>query len=109
MTKRGGSLPYKKGADFERRTLRVYEDAGWLCVRQPKSQSSFDLIAVHKTIRHLVQCKLAGKISGKEKTELLEVCREHGFSPVLAYKRDGGVVLKYLDEQEEEFKLEELT
>lgn len=105
MTK-GGAGPYRKGAAFERATQDHYEKHGWLCVRQPKSQSPFDLIAVKKTIRHLVQCKLNGKIPKKEKEVLVKLCHLHQFSPVLAWKEDGAIRLKFLDFDEKDFVLD---
>lgn len=102
---RGGKLPYQKGAAFERLVRDHYEVRGWLAVRQPKSQSPFDLICVRETVRHLVQCKLAGKIATKEKDQLVEMCHRYKFSPVLAWKDKGEIKLRYLDGKEEEFTL----
>lgn len=94
---RGGAGPYRKGAAFERKVQKHYEAHGWLCVRQPKSQSPFDLLATNKTVRHLIQCKLAGGISKKDKQDLLELCEKHYYTAILAFKLDGQIVLHYLE------------
>lgn len=106
MTK-GGSLPYKKGAAWERVIRDHYEIHDWIAVRQPKSQSPFDIMAIRGTTRHLVQCKLAGKIPRKEKEELLEMSSKFGFRAVLAW-RDKGIKLRYLDGEGEEFRLDDI-
>ena len=93
MTKsRGGASPYRKGAAFEREWQKRLEEAGWLVVRQPKSQSPFDLLAIwshdfrEEWKVYLIQCKLAGKLPKKEREELLAYAFKFNISPVLATK-----------------------
>jgi Holliday junction resolvase len=94
---RGGAAPYRKGAEFERKVQKAYEGLGWSVTRQPKSQSPYDLIAVQYEegagyhFVHLIQCKLAGKISKAEKEELVKVARVLNAVPVLVWK-DGKIL-----------------
>jgi Holliday junction resolvase len=93
---KGGAGPYRKGAAFERECQKYLEGKDFLVVRQPKSQSPFDLLASRKTFRILVQCKLNGKISKKEKQGLMDLADKHYYSAVLAWKKDGEIHMKYL-------------
>lgn len=90
-SKRGGAGPYRKGAAYEREIQAELEEKGWLVVRQPKSQSPFDLIAIDEDhIVMLVQCKLRGKLPKSEREELLDVALRYNAEPILAYKDKEG-------------------
>lgn len=104
---KGGAAPYRKGAEYERLVQRHYEHHGWLVVRQPKSQSPFDLLAISPepmAVKHLVQCKLRGKIGKQEREDLVSLSHRFHFSPVLAYERP--IQLRYLDYEQTEVILE---
>ena len=88
---RGGAGPYRKGAAFEREIQVELEEKGWLVVRQPKSQSPFDLIAIDEEhIVMLIQCKLRGKLPKKEREALIEIAQRYDAEPMLAYKDEKG-------------------
>jgi len=47
--------PYKKGADFERKIKKFFEDAGYTVIRSAGSHSGADLIV--KELQLSIQCK----------------------------------------------------
>ena len=83
------SSSYVKGARFERRVKKHFEEKGYLVVRQGGSQFP-DLIAVGfgKTI--LIECKYRKKyLSKKELQELFEMSAKYLCVPALAYVPEG--------------------
>lgn len=100
---RGGAAPYRKGAQFERECQKYLEERDFLVVRQPKSQSPFDLLASRGTFRVLIQCKTNGKLPKKERQALEELCFAHDYSPILAWKEGKEIRFRYLYGKEELF------
>jgi Holliday junction resolvase len=96
MKSKGGAGPYRKGAAFERECQKDLDSKGFLVVRQPKSQSPFDLLATRRTLRLLIQCKTNGKLPKKEREALLLLCEQHYYTPILAYK-EKGIQYKHLE------------
>ncbi len=87
---------YKKGADFERRVKKLLENDGYLCVRSAGSKGAADLIAINpfnKTVL-LIQCKLKGSISKKERGVLISVAKDFGCVPIIGYIAGKDVVLE---------------
>jgi len=88
--------PKRKGISFEREVRKYLEEAGYFVVRQ--AASSFpDLIAVAQTGRiYAYECKVNGKISSKEKKKLIELYERYKIVPVVAYKKEKQIWLKWV-------------
>jgi len=87
---------YLSGARFERRVKKYYEDLGYFVVRSAGSHSPVDLVAIRNDGRPVfIQCKTDGKISPKERDELLSVSKKAGALPIMAYRE--GHSLKICD------------
>ncbi len=54
--------PYKKGANFERKVKRLFEEAGFTAVRSAGSHSKADLLV--KELNLSIQCKALKSFSG---------------------------------------------
>jgi Holliday junction resolvase len=87
---------YVSGARFERRVKEYYENMGYFVVRSAGSHSPVDLVAIKKNGSALfIQCKTDGKMSPKEKAELIAVSKKAGAIPLVAWR--SGRTLKVID------------
>lgn len=89
----GGAAPRRAGDRFERLVKADLERHGWFVGRSAGSHGIADLIAIK--ISHtplLVSCKLGGKISVAERTELADTAIRHGANAVLVSKPSRGVI-----------------
>ncbi len=85
------STPYERGRNFEYRTKKHLEALGYLVARSPASKSPFDLIAIVGSyddqplpVVKLVQCKLDGRFSKRERNELSKLADSYGLEAWLA-------------------------
>lgn len=117
---------YKNGADFERQVKKMLEDNGYVAYRTAGSHGHADVlwfgipnkydkaffdekcnvleaVVVCPSVA-LIQCKLNGKISAKEKEGLIGECNMIGVTPVLAYREKVGrkyeIVLEHAESGE---------
>lgn len=85
------STPYQRGAAFEHRVKNFLEsEHDYLVTRSPASKSPFDLLAMcpgHDGLPHvyLIQCKLRGVISPRDRLALVELAERYGAHAILAY------------------------
>jgi len=86
---------YLKGYRFEKKTQKYLENIGYITYRQAKS-SFPDIIAIKKGETVLVECKVNGKLSRKEKENAKEIYEITGIIFMLAYNENGKVKLKKL-------------
>ena len=62
---------YQNGANFERKVKKELEEQGWWVARTAGSHSIVDLICIKRGNKPLMlQCKLNGVISAKDREEL---------------------------------------
>ena len=66
---------YQKGADFERKVVKYFEELGYLAIRSAGSHGPFDVIAIPKRevcpgIPILIQAKRHGQITKEELDKL---------------------------------------
>jgi Holliday junction resolvase len=88
------SSPYLKGVRFEYRVQRWLRHRGWFVVRQPRSAFP-DLVALRKGKLVLVECRVGGSLSRKERRHLVSLARkELGGEALLAQRNGGSLVLK---------------
>ncbi len=84
------ATPYERGRSFEYRVRNHLQALGYLVARSPASKSPFDLIAISESYNgpcpnvHLIQCKLDGRFSKKDRGELAGIARRYGLSAFLA-------------------------
>ncbi len=80
---------YTKGRAFEYKCKKHLEALGYLVSRSPASKGPFDLIAIWESSIGpgvaLIQCKRAGKISKKDRDELVALAKTVGAESWLAY------------------------
>jgi len=66
------SLAYRRGYNFERRVIRDLESKGYFVARQ--ARSSFpDLIAIKDGEVLLIECKVRGYLSKKERERIEQI------------------------------------
>ena len=83
---------YDRGAAFERKVKADLISKGWFAVRSAGSHGAVDVIAHHKSFTLFVQCKSDGVLSLKERKKLQRLAKKHGAAPILADKRERGVI-----------------
>ena len=86
--------PYSVGYYFERRVRAWLEDRGWVVFRTGGSRGPVDLVALKAGEVLLVQVKVDGVLSPRERQDLYQLSRALLVRVVLAY-REGGE-LKWL-------------
>lgn len=79
---------YEKGAAFERRVQKYFEDLGYKVVRAAGSHSPVDLVCGKIGERILVQCRIGGNLTKWEEKILIEWGKEYEARVLLAYKKD---------------------
>ena len=97
--KKGGASPRIKGDNFERKVKTHLECLGNFVVRQSASKFP-DLIVIEGACGNdvvVVECKIAGSISSKEKTDLLQLREKYGMTLVIASNDKGKIKFKRLD------------
>jgi Holliday junction resolvase len=88
------SSPYLKGIRFEYRVQRWFRRHGWFVVREPRSAFP-DLIALRKGKLVLVECRVGGSLSRKERRKLVSLARQElGGEALLAHRDGTNLVLK---------------
>jgi Holliday junction resolvase len=91
---------YQRGRAFERQVRLLLEKHGYFVVRSSRSKGVADLVALAPASHHgkvlLLQCKLYGQISIKEREDLRHAAITHGARPLLAFrpKKRGPIVLR---------------
>ena len=87
---------YDKGRRFEYRVKKHYEEYGWTVFRTAGSHSQADLIAMRAGEVQLIQCRTNGYLLPIERIGFLEVAKELGVTPVLAYKEVGKLIIQVI-------------
>lgn len=87
---------YPAGKRFEYRARDVLRKRGYWVLRSPGSRGPVDLVAIKKGEVLLVQCKLNGQISNRDKDILSELAESIGAKAVLALRLHGEVIFKPL-------------
>jgi Holliday junction resolvase len=88
--------PYQRGIRFEYKTRNCLRKEGWYVIRQPRSMFP-DLIAFRNGTIIVVECKLRGYISIKERRQMCRLARiEIHAKPILAFERDSKLQLNEL-------------
>ena len=84
---------YRRGANFERKVKKWYEDnlVGCFVLRSAGSHSPVDLVVLWNGGVALVQCKMDGKLPRDEEEKLIKIAKEQRCYAALAYK-EGSVV-----------------
>lgn len=82
--KRTASSKYRRGRDFEYRTKKKLEDAGFLVVRAAGSKGPADLVAFKEGELLFVQCKIGDWHEVKAWNELIELAESVGAKPIFA-------------------------
>ena len=67
---------YRRGANYERKIKKEYEEDGYLVLRSAGSKGPFDLVAIKEDSTILIQCKLR-KPTKKEIEGVLETVRKY--------------------------------
>lgn len=82
---------YSKGANFERAIKHDLELEGYLTLRSAGSRGPVDLIAIDADGHAiLIQCKLNGTISKKQRAELVSLARKHHSAACVVSKGEEG-------------------
>lgn len=87
---------YRRGANFERKVKKWYEDKGDFVVRSAGSHSPVDLVVLRYGQTVLVQCKIDGKLPEEEEMALRKVATDHNCIAHLAYKGKAGIEIKVI-------------
>lgn len=106
---------YSRGADFERRVMKLLEDRGYFCVRSAGSHGAVDIVAMRGPVmggppgwRLLIQCKRHGVISPADRAQFVELAQSLYCAPVLARmpkgKKRGIELLRVSDESPSEWE-----
>ena len=91
---------YSRGANFERRVKRYYEDKGFLVLRSAGSHSPVDLVALRAGEVILIQVKLDGRLSMLGHEQLRELAKENNCQAHLASRDKREIIIKELLKQE---------
>jgi Holliday junction resolvase len=67
---------YSRGANFERRVQKYFENAGYFVLRSAGSHSPVDLVTLKGGEISLIQCKTDGVLSSLERLQLEELAKE---------------------------------
>lgn len=96
---------YERGVRFERQVKKKWEDDGFWVMRSAGSKGKVDLVAIKVAECSscelngayaefpdvfLIQCKLGGVISSKDKDDLLLLAMDLGAKAVVAFKPGRG-------------------
>jgi len=83
---------YERGSYFERQVKRWFEKRGWYVIRSAGSHGVADLVALHTGSIQLIQCKVNGKMSKREKDALKDAAAWVGGTPMLAWRPKRGEI-----------------
>jgi len=82
---------YIKGYAFEMRVKKYFESIGYTVFRSAGSHSVADLIAFQPPFYpSLIQCKVGGTMSKKEKDKFCEVARKNNIVAILVSRNKKG-------------------
>lgn len=87
--------PYSVGYTFERRVRQALQDQGWVVFKSGGSRSPVDLVALKAGEVLLIQVKVDGILSPRERGDLALLRAELGVRVFLAYR--GRRELKWLE------------
>jgi Holliday junction resolvase len=97
--RRLGVSAYRRGRCFEYRVQRFFRRNGWFVVRQPRSAFP-DLIAVRSGVVLLIECRMDGSLSRKERRKIVSLARHDvGGDAILACRDGTSLVLKRISPQ----------
>ena len=82
---------YARGATFERTVKADLEAKGYIVFRSAGSHGPYDLVALGPS-EMLIQCKLNGKMSPKERAELCDAAHRAYVKPVKAWRPKRGTI-----------------
>ena len=92
---------YSRGANFERRVKKYYEDKGFLVLRSAGSHSPIDLFAMRQGEFIAIQVTIdKSRKTQAGLAQLLEIARENGCQAILAYRDNREIAIKELLKQE---------
>lgn len=74
-----------RGANFERRVVKYFEDQGFYAFRSAGSHKSFDVVAFNGLTVYAVQCKWGGTAAEAEKLVNTLVIKAQGDFEEIAY------------------------
>ena len=77
------NTPYRRGRWFEWRVRDYFKDKGYYVLRSPQSRGPADLVAIEKGEVLLIQCKIWGYMSLRQKEELVRLANSIGAIPLL--------------------------
>lgn len=80
---------YDRGRRFEYAVRDHLRTNGYDVIRSAGSKTKVDLVAIKTGQVLLVQCKLDGKISPTERTELVRIASAAGGWPIVASRKQG--------------------
>ena len=78
---------YENGANFERRIKRLYEKAGWVCVRSAGSRGPIDLICFREGEEIIFQMKTYAKWK-ERKADFVALAKAHNKLAYYCYRED---------------------
>jgi Holliday junction resolvase len=85
---------YSKGRRFEYRVKKHLVETGWVVFRSSGSHGVADLVALRAGEVWLVQCRVNGYMAPVERIGFVEVARELGVVPVIAYREGRTLVIE---------------
>lgn len=85
---------YQRGRYWEYRVRDYFRNKGYFVWRSPASKGPADLIAIKKGEIILVQCKISGSLSAKERNELETLAKSVGAKALLAQRNGRKIVLR---------------
>ena len=97
---------YRKGASFENLVKDILIEDNWFAIRSSGSHSIIDVMAIKQGLVWLIQCRLSGNLSSKEREALFVLATKHLAHPILAYKSKGDVVFEEIKSRVPTFHLE---
>lgn len=91
---------YQLGYAFERRVMKHLTDEGYLVVRSSGSHGKIDIVAIALDDVRLIQCKRHGKISAKERAELLALREQLPGCTIQLARMPGPTGIEFIDVSE---------
>lgn len=85
---------YQRGANFERRVKKHYENQGYFVLRSAGSHSPVDLLALGTSGAILIQVKLDGRMSITEEQQLIRLAQECQCKAHLVSKEGKEIIIK---------------
>jgi len=92
---------YSRGANFERRVKKHFEDAGWYCIKSGGSHGPADVVAIKgakgASLVLMVQCQLDKPFNPIKKKWLRDVANNCCAFPLLAYRNGRKLEFEYVE------------